>query len=170
MGIEGQLEGGVQMGMGYALSEALEFTASGHLKRSSLHSYHVASALEMPRLQTDFIEKGEPTGPYGAKSIAECAVVPSAPAIINAISNALGIDLHDLPYRPQPEPNGIFRLNVGESCVYCGLCVRKCPYNAITVDRKEKQWHVRDDLCMECGACVMACPKHCLTLDQPISE
>jgi CO/xanthine dehydrogenase Mo-binding subunit len=170
MGIEGQLEGGIQMGMGYALSEALEFNASGHLKRSSLHSYHVASSLEMPQLQTDFIEKGEPTGPYGAKSIAECAVVPSAPAIINAISNALGKDLHNLPYRPQPEAEGIFRLNAGESCVYCGLCVRKCPYNAITVDCKKKLWRVRDDLCMECGACAMDCPKHCLTLDQPISE
>jgi CO/xanthine dehydrogenase Mo-binding subunit/Pyruvate/2-oxoacid:ferredoxin oxidoreductase delta subunit len=165
MGIEGQLEGGIQMGIGYALQEALEYDEQGRLKRSSLHTYHTPTALEMPRLQTDFIEKGEPTGPYGAKSISECAVVPSAPAVINAISNALGRDLHDLPYRPVPESARILRLRTDESCIFCGLCARKCPQDAITVDRKERFWRVNDSRCVECGLCQSVCPKKCLHLD-----
>ena len=53
---------------------------------------------QMPRIQVDFIEETEPTGPFGAKSIGEAAVVPAAPAVINAIENALGVEINDLPY------------------------------------------------------------------------
>ena len=53
----------------------------------------------MPDIQVDFIEEGEPYGPYGAKSIGECAVVPSAPAVINAIVDALGSEINSIPYR-----------------------------------------------------------------------
>ena len=101
MGIEGQLEGGIQMGLGYALREELAFDAAGQLRDSSLHSYRPFRLRKCPRLQTDFIEEGEPTGRHGAKSISECAVVPSAPAIINAVCDATGLDIHDLPYRPE---------------------------------------------------------------------
>ena len=124
MGIEGQLEGGIQMGLGYALREELAFDAAGQLRDSSLHSYRPFRATEIPRLQTDFIEEGEPTGPYGAKSISECAVVPSAPAIINAVCDATGLDIHDLPYRPVKAEGGIRRLHTTEgwfSAAYLSL-------------------------------------------------
>ena len=168
MGIEGQLEGGIQMGLGYALREELAFDAAGQLRDSSLHSYRPFRATEMPRLQTDFIEEGEPTGPYGAKSISECAVVPSAPAIINAVCDATGLDIHDLPYRPIKAEGGIRRLHTTEGCVFCGLCVKKCPYGALSVDRQTKQWRVSDRRCRECGLCAAACPKHCLSLDNSV--
>ncbi|MDO4859453.1 MAG: 4Fe-4S dicluster domain-containing protein [Bacillota bacterium] len=50
-----------------------------------------------------------------------------------------------------------------EECVYCGLCAKTCPADAITVDRGEKKWEVSDD-CIGCGACVEKCPKKCLEL------
>ena len=49
-------------------------------------------------------------------------------------------------------------------CVYCGLCAKNCPCDALTVDRKEKVWKVDEDACVKCGACVDKCPKKCLSL------
>ncbi|MFY9371258.1 MAG: molybdopterin cofactor-binding domain-containing protein [bacterium] len=98
LGAEGQIEGSVHMGIGYALCEKLEFDAMGKAKNSSFRKYKMLQAAEMPRLQIDFIEEYEPTGPFGAKSIAECAVVAVAPAVINAICNALDMEIKDLPY------------------------------------------------------------------------
>lgn len=98
-GAEGQIEGAVQMGMGYALCEVIEYGANGRSKNNSFRNYKMITAPEMPKLQIDFIEKHEPTGPFGAKSISECAVVPPAPAIINAICNALDIEIKSIPYR-----------------------------------------------------------------------
>ncbi len=99
MGIEGQLEGAIQMGIGYALSEGLEFDENGKNRYNSFRNYRMPRATQMPRIQVDFIEEGEPLGPYGAKSIGECSVVPSAPALINAVCDAIGADIHDIPYR-----------------------------------------------------------------------
>ncbi|MBQ8525490.1 MAG: 4Fe-4S binding protein [Clostridia bacterium] len=50
-----------------------------------------------------------------------------------------------------------------EGCVYCGLCAKKCPANAITVDRASKTWTINEEECAKCGACVAACPKKCLS-------
>ncbi|MCI9596811.1 MAG: 4Fe-4S binding protein [Firmicutes bacterium] len=52
-----------------------------------------------------------------------------------------------------------------EDCVYCGLCAKNCPCDALTVDRKEKVWKVDESACVSCGACVEKCPKKCLSLD-----
>lgn len=51
-----------------------------------------------------------------------------------------------------------------EDCVYCGLCAKNCPCDALTVDRKEKVWKVDEATCVSCGACLEKCPKKCLTL------
>jgi len=99
LGAEGQIEGAVHMGIGYALCEKIEYdSAYGKARNNSFRNYKMLKASEMPRLQLDFIEKYEPTGPFGAKSISECAVVPSAPAVINAVCNALGIEIKNIPY------------------------------------------------------------------------
>lgn len=68
--------------------------------------------------------------------------MPSAPAIINAVCDATGLDIHDLPYRPIKAEGGIRRLHTTEGCVFCGLCAKKCPYGALSVDRQTKQWRV----------------------------
>ena len=51
-----------------------------------------------------------------------------------------------------------------DECVYCGLCAKTCPVEALTVDRAEKKWEVDKDTCVQCGACVDKCPKKCLSL------
>ena len=97
MGIEGQLEGGIQMGLGYALSEKMTFDEKGNLVENSLEKYKLFKADEMPRIRTDFIETGDNGGPFGAKSISECAVVPVAQTVINAVENALGVNITVIP-------------------------------------------------------------------------
>ena len=100
MATEGQIEGAVQMGIGYALKEGLELDAKGKVINNSFKKYHLVKAAEMPQIKVLLIEEGEEPGPFGGKSIGECSTVPSAPAVINALSNALGLEIHDLPARP----------------------------------------------------------------------
>lgn len=53
-----------------------------------------------------------------------------------------------------------------EECIYCGLCAKNCPCDALSVDRKEKTWKVDDELCVKCGACLEKCPKKCLSIGE----
>jgi CO/xanthine dehydrogenase Mo-binding subunit len=99
--IEGQLEGGIQMGIGYALTEEMVFNEKGKLINNTLKKYRSPRASDMPKMKIDFVEAGEPFGPYGAKSIGECATVPSAPAVFNAVCNAIGKDLTSFPVNLQ---------------------------------------------------------------------
>lgn len=99
MGIEGQLHGGIQMGMGYALCEGLKYDENGRNIYNNFRKYKMFTADQMPRIQVDFIEANEPNGPYGAKSIGEAAVVPANPAVMNAVCDALGEELYSSPYR-----------------------------------------------------------------------
>lgn len=97
--LEGQLEGGIQMGLGYALSEGYEFDEKGNPLNNSFKTYRMFRTTDMPNIKTHFIEELEEMGPYGAKSIGECAVVPVAPAVANAVQDALGIDVNKLPIK-----------------------------------------------------------------------
>ncbi|NPV56152.1 MAG: molybdopterin-dependent oxidoreductase [Anaerolineae bacterium] len=100
MGIEGQLEGGIEMGIGYALYEGLYFDDKGKLINNTLKRYGRTHPCDMPQnLTIDFIEANEPAGPYGAKSIGECATVPVSSAVFSAVCDALGEDLHKFPAR-----------------------------------------------------------------------
>jgi len=99
MGIEGQLEGGIEMGIGYALSEEMVYNETGRLLNSNLKKYKATRASEMPKISIDFVEAIEPTGPYGAKSISECATVPVGPAVFTAVCDALGRELHHYPVK-----------------------------------------------------------------------
>lgn len=100
LALEGQIEGAIQMGIGYALTEGLEFDAKGRMTNASLKRYHLINSREMPEVKIILIEEGEEFGPYGAKSIGECSVVPVAPAVANAVINALGCEFNDLPIKP----------------------------------------------------------------------
>jgi CO/xanthine dehydrogenase Mo-binding subunit len=102
LGVEGQIEGAVQMGMGWALCEGLTLDDKGRVRNTSLKSYPMIHAAQMPEIfHIGFIEELEYGGPFGAKSIGECSLVPVVPAIVNAISNAVGIDFKDLPVTPE---------------------------------------------------------------------
>ncbi len=107
MNLEGQVEGAIQMGLGYALSESIDLDAKGKVTNGSFRQYHIFTAPEMPPIRVRFVGKPEPTGPYGGKSIGECSVVPSPAAIANAVSNAVGGDYHDLPLRKNVVLSGL---------------------------------------------------------------
>lgn len=99
--VEGQIQGGVQMGIGYALYEEVKISRNGSILNSSFANYHVLNAPDMPLVKTLLIEQGGDDGPYGAKSVGEIAFVPVAAAVINAVNNALGIALSDMPLTPE---------------------------------------------------------------------
>ena len=93
--IEGQIEGGVAQGLGMALME--EFFPG---KGENLHDYLIPSAGDIPPIESILIEDPSPIGPYGAKGIGEQAVIPTAPAILNAIHDATGVRIHRVPATP----------------------------------------------------------------------
>ncbi len=94
---EGQVEGAVTQGMGYALFEEMTFDEKGRLLNPNFADYKLFNAFDMPQLETILIETYEESGPYGAKSIGEGPINTPAPAIANAIYDAVGIRLCDLP-------------------------------------------------------------------------
>ncbi len=93
--IEGQIEGGAAQGLGHALME--EFFPG---KGENLHDYLIPSAGDMPPVESILIEDPSPVGPFGAKGIGEQAVIPTAPAILNAIHDAIGIRIRRVPATP----------------------------------------------------------------------
>ncbi len=93
--IEGQIEGGVAQGLGMALME--EFFPG---KGENLHDYLIPSAGDVPPIDSILIEEPSPIGPFGAKGIGEQAVIPTAPAILNALHDAIGIRLRKIPATP----------------------------------------------------------------------
>jgi CO/xanthine dehydrogenase Mo-binding subunit/aerobic-type carbon monoxide dehydrogenase small subunit (CoxS/CutS family) len=95
LSVAGQIEGSICMGLGFTLSE--EFV-SGKTKR--LRDCQVPAAPDMPEVETVMVEVPEPTGPFGAKGAGESTMVPVAPAILNAVADATGARVADLPARP----------------------------------------------------------------------
>ena len=93
--IEGQIEGGVAQGVGMALME--EFFPG---KGENLHDYLIPSAGDIPPVESILIEDASSIGPFGAKGIGEQAVIPTAPAILNAIHDAIGVRIHKIPATP----------------------------------------------------------------------
>ncbi|MDR1574699.1 MAG: molybdopterin-dependent oxidoreductase [Treponema sp.] len=98
--VEGQIYGGVQMGIGMALTEELAFDRRGNPAARNFDKYHLVNAPDMPAVDILLIEKGEEGGPFGAKSIGEIAAVPAAPAVVNAVNRALDTAMTGLPLTP----------------------------------------------------------------------
>ena len=96
MYVEGQIEGGIQMGIGYALTEELQ-VREGRVLNPTFLDYRVPTALDMPNMETVIIETADPEGPYGAKGVGEMGGTPTAPAIANAVYDAIGIRMHQVP-------------------------------------------------------------------------
>jgi len=96
----GQVEGGVAQGLGFALCEDMVYDEEGRLVNPRLGPYHVYKANEMPEMDVIFVQTDEPTGPFGAKSVAELAIDGIAPAVADAIHDATGVWLRDLPFTP----------------------------------------------------------------------
>ena len=100
MAVEGQVEGGVTMGLGQALFEDC-FMEEGRTLNPSFAEYKIPSARDVPWIRTYLVESMEPEGPYGAKGIGEMPQLPTCPAIANAIYDAIGVQIKTLPITPE---------------------------------------------------------------------
>ncbi|HIP99746.1 TPA: hypothetical protein EYH33_04340 [Candidatus Bipolaricaulota bacterium] len=96
----GQLEGAIVQGIGHALMEELLFTEKGRCLNANLFDYKIPSALDVPEIEVVLVDSEEPTGPLGAKSIAEVGINGPLPAIANAIYDAVGVRLFRAPFTP----------------------------------------------------------------------
>jgi len=99
MAVQGQLEGSIHMGLGYALCEELVMH-QGHTLTQSFLDYKIPTALDMPPSESVEVETYEPEGPFGAKEAGEGLVSPTAPAIAEAVYQAVGVRLTELPISP----------------------------------------------------------------------
>jgi len=97
----GQVEGGITQGLGFAMCEEMVYDDDGHLVNPRLGPYHVYKADEMPEIEVIFVQTDEPTGPFGAKSVAELSIDGIAPAIADAIHDATGVWLREVPFTPE---------------------------------------------------------------------
>ncbi|MHB8087374.1 MAG: xanthine dehydrogenase family protein molybdopterin-binding subunit [Anaerolineaceae bacterium] len=100
-GVEGQIDGGIAMALGYALCEEMLFDKAGRLNNGNLRDYHVFRAIEMPEIDRFIIPTMDPSGPFGAKAAAEIPIDGAAPAVINAIYDATGLRLREIPATPE---------------------------------------------------------------------
>ena len=93
---EGQIMGGLAQGIGFSLQEEVSFSR-GAVRSDNLRDYGVPTAKDIPDMETILVEEADPLGPFGAKGVGEPGLVPTAPAIANAVYDAVGIRIVDLP-------------------------------------------------------------------------
>jgi CO/xanthine dehydrogenase Mo-binding subunit len=98
--VEGQVQGGVAQGIGWALNEEYFFDDKGRMLNSSYLDYRVPTMLDLPALETILVEHANPDHPFGVRGVAEISVVPPMGAISNAIYNAVGVRMRSLPMAP----------------------------------------------------------------------
>lgn len=99
-GVTGQIEGAVSMGLGYGLMEEV-LLEKGMIRNPSLSEYFIPTSLDMPEIMSLFVEAPEASGPFGAKGLGEPALIPTAPAILNAIAAATGVHTTEIPVTPE---------------------------------------------------------------------
>ncbi len=112
-GIEGQVHGGVLQGIGYGLMEELKVDG-GEIINPSLSTYLIPTAADIPQIKTVIVEKPDPKGPFGAKGVGEPPSVLPMPAIANAILDATGIRINEIPMTPEKLFHAIHILDGGK--------------------------------------------------------
>ncbi len=98
--IEGQIHGGMLQGIGYATLEVMEFE-NGRFKQRTITDYIIPTAMDAPLFETDLVVEPYKNGPFGAKCAGELTLVGAAPAVCAAVEDALGINLYEIPIRPE---------------------------------------------------------------------
>lgn len=98
--VEGQIQGGAVQGIGWALNEAYIYNDDGALLNSSFLDYRMPTSLDLPMIDTIIVEVANPAHPYGVRGVGEVPIVPPMAAISNAIYDAIGIRMNDLPMSP----------------------------------------------------------------------
>jgi CO/xanthine dehydrogenase Mo-binding subunit len=98
--VEGQVQGGVAQGIGWALNEEYVFDDAGKMENSGFLDYRVPVASDLPMIEAILIEVANPRHPYGAKGVGEVPIVPPLAAVANAVSRAIGVRMTSLPLSP----------------------------------------------------------------------
>jgi len=101
LGVEGQMQGGAVQSIGIALTEAMTFDASGRLTNPSLLDYRKLTAADLPNIETIIVEVPAPAGPFGARGVGEPPIVPAPATLANAVHDAIGVRLTELPLSPE---------------------------------------------------------------------
>jgi len=112
MAVEGQIEGAIVMGMSETIIEEEVFDQRGKMLNADLHKYLIATAADAPTIDSTIVDSYEPEGPYGAKEVGEGATLPVLGAIANAIADAIGVRIFDLPITPEKILDAIKRKKV----------------------------------------------------------
>ncbi len=107
LGVEGQMQGGAVQSLGFALSEGLLYDGQGRLTNPSLLDYRKLTAADLPNIETIMVEVPAPEGPFGARGVGEPPIVPAPAAIANAVEDATGLRLTELPLTPEKIALGI---------------------------------------------------------------
>lgn len=97
----GQIEGGMVQALGYAVCEEMVYDEEGNAREKDFRDYHIFMANEMPELETIFVETFEPSHPFGVKAVAEIPLDGVAPAVGNAVFNAVGVNIDENPITPE---------------------------------------------------------------------
>lgn len=100
MTLEGQVEGGVAQGIGYALYESIQLD-KGKVMNPNFADYKILTPVDIPEIEKIFVETIDPEGPFGAKGVGEMPMVPTAAAIANAVYDAVGVRIRSLPITPE---------------------------------------------------------------------
>jgi 4-hydroxybenzoyl-CoA reductase subunit alpha len=95
--VEAQMQGSISMGLGEALFEEVKFDDKGKIINCDLAEYKIPTILDMPTVDAIVVETNEPNGPYGAKEVGEGGIMPVIPAILNAVYDAIGERIYELP-------------------------------------------------------------------------
>jgi CO/xanthine dehydrogenase Mo-binding subunit len=122
-GIEGQMHGGATQGLGWALYEQLAYDASGQLLSATLMDYALPTAEMVPPFETCIVEVPAPEGPLGARGVGEPPVIPGAAAVANAVRDALGVRVTELPLTPERVWRALRR---GQQPASGSACAARC--------------------------------------------
>ncbi len=98
--VEAQIEGSLAMGIGYTFAEDLKFK-NGRVLNANFAGYRVPRSIGIPKMNTILVETNDPEGPFGAKGMGEASLLPTAAAIANAVEDAIGVRIKDLPLTPE---------------------------------------------------------------------
>ena len=109
-----QAEGGIGQGIGMVLYEDVQYTDKGKIRNNSFMQYKITNRMDIPKVRIEFESSYEKTGPFGAKSIGELVIDTPCPAIANAVYNATGVRVRELPITPEKVAMGILEQEAGE--------------------------------------------------------
>jgi CO/xanthine dehydrogenase Mo-binding subunit len=101
LSVSGQMQGGATQGLGIGLSEEMVHDDEGRVLNANLLDYRLPTTRDVPPIETIIVEVPTEEGPYGARIVGEPSIVPGPAAITNAIADALGVRLHEVPATPE---------------------------------------------------------------------